>query len=187
MTEILTTCEDPIGLDNLAAKIRASSNFRFAWQFFESTGIDLESTGEVQKALDAVLASTHLHKFLRTSFVPMYHSAFTISPLHEHCRVVPAEDFESILARAAHDHLGAYSRNLIDATPGEKAEISTLFATLAPYRPFELLPGNVPGCTACTYSHIFSTWFYSVVWDWCLMATWPSCDLLWIGCLTDTD
>jgi hypothetical protein len=185
--ELLTTCEDLICLDDLAARIRASSNFRFAWQFFQSHGMDLESPTELRRAFDAILASPSLHEFLRNSFVPMYHEAFTISPLHEHCRVGLTEEFENILARAANDHLGAYSRDLRDATFAEKAEINELFSRLDRYRPFQLLPGNVPGCMACTYSHIFSTWFYSVAWDWCLMAAWPSWGVLWMACLTDTD
>lgn len=185
---ILTPCQDLICLDDLAARIRGSSNFQFAWRFFETRGLDLESAQDIRQALDRIIASPPLHEFLRSSFPPIYHGSFSIEPLHEHCRVVITEDFENVLARASNNNLGAYSPILRDAEISEKAEINKLFSTLDRYRPFQLLPGKVPGCVDCRpNSHIFSTWFYSVVWDWCFLVSWPSWGILWVACLTDTD
>ncbi len=138
--------------------------------------------------LEAVIADQGLHAFLRDSFNPLYDDSFDITPLHEHAKVVDAAgEFEDLLARAAGNHLGAYSRDLRSATAAETDEIRQLFSQPGPCHAFELQPGNVPGCTKCTYSHQFTNWFYGVAWDWCIMATWPTSELLWVGCLTDTD
>lgn len=181
---------DPFRVDALADRIRASSNFRFSWQFYECDGLDPDSMSSVRAALSRVIASPELHTFMRDTFVPEYDSAFAIEPLHEHCPIVHSPvAFADILARAAGDHLGAYSKELRDASESERREVEDLFRTIGRYRAYELLPGNVPGCPVCqSYSsHIFSTWFYGVAWDWCLMAVWPERKVFWIGCLTDTD
>jgi hypothetical protein len=41
-----------------------------------------------------------------------------IEPLHDHVRMEPAGEFEMILAQAAADQLGAYSRSHDLASPG---------------------------------------------------------------------
>jgi hypothetical protein len=186
----LATCDSPFSLDDLAARIRKSSNFRFDWQFFEHSGVDLRSPAAVRRALDTIAATPELHRFLRESFEPPGHAVFEIEPPHAHCPVVPAaEDFEDILARAAGDHLGAYSRILRGATADEKQQIRDLFQDAGDYHAYQLVPGSVPGCPTCRgyNNQIFTNWFYGVAWDSCLFATWPHFDLLWMGCLTDTD
>src|SRR5947209_6410980 len=124
----LATCDAPFSLDDLAARIRKSSNFRFSWQFYQCSGIDPQSPANIRQALEAIIATPELHRFLRESFEPMYAQAFEVEPLHEHCRVDAADDeFENILARAASDHLGAYSQQLRAATAVEKKAVQDLF------------------------------------------------------------
>lgn len=186
----LDPCNDPFSLTELASRIRRSSNFRFDWQFYRCIGIDLDKPSAVREILDLIIATDGLHRFLRESFKPMYDEAFAITPVHEHCQILDATNvFENTLARAANDHLGAYSRDLREANPGEKQAIEDLFSQLGDYRPYELVPGNIPGCPVCDeYNHhLFSTWFYDVAWDWCLFVAWPKHSVLWMGCLTDTD
>lgn len=188
----LAVCESPFSLNDLAAQIRNSSNFRFSWQFYQFhqyTGADHQLPRSVWQALEAMIATPKLHEFLRESFEAMYAETFEVKLFHEHCRVEAAEgDFESILARAASDYLGAYSQ-LRDATTAKKRAIKKLFGGIGEYRAYQLAPGNIAGCPACRNhnNHLFSSWFFGVAWDWCLIAVWPSRDLLWIGCLTDTD
>src|SRR5437773_2756717 len=109
----LTTCDGPFSLNDLAARIRKSSNFRLSWQFYQCSGIDPQSPANIRQALEAIIATPELHKFLQESFEPMYAEAFELEPLHEHSRVdAAAGAFENTLARAAGDHLGAYSQQL---------------------------------------------------------------------------
>ncbi|MSU79094.1 MAG: hypothetical protein EXS16_13520 [Gemmataceae bacterium] len=184
----LVTCDSPFSLEDLTVRIRATSNFRFNWQFFQFSGFDPRSPDGVRKMLEEIIAVPDLHRFLKDSFKSHYHPAFKISPLHQHAKVVAASGvFEDILARAASDRLGAYSPNLRPADAREIEEIGQLFGQLDPYFPFELQAGNTPGCVGCTYSHIFTDWFDCVAWDWTLIATWPIWELMWLGCLTDTD
>ncbi len=185
----LSTCDSPFSLNEVAAQIRKSSNFRFSWQFFQCSGIDPKSPANIRQALEAIIAMPDLHKFLLESFEPMYAELFEVAPLHEHCRVDADGELENILARAAGDHLGAYSKHLRDATETEKRAVKELFECVGDYYAYELLPGSVAGCLVCQdhSNHLFSTWFFGVAWDWCLFALWPRRNLLWVGCLTDTD
>jgi hypothetical protein len=184
MMVYLATFDAPFSLDDLAARIRKSSNFRFAWQFYQCSGIDPQSAVNIRNALEAIIATPELHKFLQESFEPLYAQAFEVEPLNENCRVDAAMgEFENTLASAASDHLGAYSRNLRDATTAEIQEIKDLFGSIGQYRAFALLPGSGGQYN----SHLFSSWFFGVAWDWCLIALWPRRNLLWVGCLTDTD
>jgi hypothetical protein len=138
----LATCDAPFSLDDLASRIRKSSNFRVCWQFYQCSGIDPQSPANIRQALEAIIATPDLHKFLKESFEPMYAETFEVEPLHEHCCVEAVTgEFENTLARAASDHLGAYSRNLRDATVAETQEIKDLFGSIGQYRAYELLPG----------------------------------------------
>lgn len=186
----LAACDSPFSLDELAARIRKSSNFRFSWQFFQCSRVDARSAGSIRQVLELIIATPELHRFLQESFEPLYAKAFEIEPLHAHCRVDAATDeFENILARAAADQLGAYSPHLREAREVEKQEIRQLFGRPGEYLTYQLLPGNIAGCTACRDSNndLFSNWFYGVAWDWCFLAIWPRHNLFWVGCLTDTD
>jgi len=62
-------------------------------------------------------------------------------------------------------------------------------ASLGVYDAYELIAGNVPGCPICkdASNHVFTNWFYGIVWDWCMFVVWPKKQILWMGCLTDTD
>jgi hypothetical protein len=159
----------------------------FGWQFFQVA--EIGSAEDIRRALDSIIAKPDLHRFLRESFRLTHVEAFAIEPLHVHCEIVGAEgDFEDILASAAGDHLGAHSRDLRSANARERQEIAELFARVGHYEAYLLIAGDTPGCPKCgCNSHLFTTWFCGVAWDWCLFAAWPERQLLWMGCLTDTD
>ena len=177
-------------LAQLAGEIRRSSNFRFAWQFFDSGSRAVTSPEGARALLEGVTVVAEWHRFLRATFEPMYEPDFGIEPIHEHAIVEMAQhEFANTLARAAGDRLGAYSRDLHDATPSELQRIEDLFGKNGPFVAFQLLPGNHPGCKQCAHhnNHLFSSWFYGVAWDWCFVLSWPESHRAWIGCLTDTD
>jgi hypothetical protein len=185
----LVTCDSPFSLQDLASKICASSNFRFDWQFYQFDEIDPRSPVSIRDALDSIITVPDLHRFLRDSFDAMYDSVFEIKPVHDHCRIAAASgELEDVLARAAGNHLGAYSRDLRSASLHEKGKIEELFGQIGGYIAYQLLPGSESGCSECRdYNHLFTNWFYRVAWDWCLFAVWPKRKVLWMGCLTDTD
>jgi hypothetical protein len=182
---------DPLfSLDALAARIVKSSNFRFAWQFYSYKTIDPLSPDGVRDATDYIADTPVCHKFLRDSFDSMYDDTFSIEPIHEHCAFIRAEDrLANVLAAAANDTLGAYSRHIRDASPRQRSKITRIFSSAGDFLAFELRPGNLRGCRDCEEhnSHAFSTWFYRVAWDWCFVVTWPQSEYLWLGCLTDSD
>jgi hypothetical protein len=177
-------------LKSLQQDMERSSNFRFAWQFFDCGLVDGMMPWGAKAILDRVIADEPCHRFLKETFDPMYDPSFKVEPIHEHASIEPARgNFENILAAAANDHLGAYSGYLRDATPKEAAKIRAVFEQLGPYEAFELLPGSQPSCEVCRQhnNHLFSRWFYRVAWDWCFVLTWPQLKRAWVGCLTDTD
>ncbi len=198
---MLQTRDCPLRLTDLAAAIRTSSNFRFAWQTYDLPGLGAwrrqhppqaatDANFWLRTAINTVVADPQLHRFLRDSFDPMYDPEFQIEPLHDHARLEPCPDtFEEILASAAADRLGAYSRTRQPASARQRKEIATLFGQPGPYTAHQLLPGSVQNCPICRRhnGHLFTNWFFGVAWDWCLLAAWPQHDMLWIGCLTDTD
>ena len=179
-------------LESLQKEIERSSNFRFAWQFFDFGLVDGTMPWGAEAILDRVTSDESCHRFLADTFDPMYRSSFKIEPIHEHASVAPARgEFERTLAAAANDTLGAYSRYLRDGTPAEAAKIRAVFERLGPYYSFQLLPGSHPSCDVCSTTslknHLFSAWFYGVAWDWCFVLTWRQLERAWVGCLTDTD
>jgi hypothetical protein len=182
--------EAPFALGSLASRIRSSSNFLFAWQWYRRLPRRPVSGAEAMKVLGAIQKAPELHDFLREPVGAWLSAPFQVGQGHAHSRFEPADgEFEAILARGAADRLGAYSHSLAEARPQEIAEISALFLEAGRYEAFQLQPGNVPGCLECERwnSHLFSSWFYAVAWDWCFCVFWPKTELVWIGCLTDTD
>lgn len=140
------------------------------------------------RLLSAVQGDAALRAFLREPLDQDSEPTFELP--HAHSRFLPAEgELEQVLARAAADRLGAYSSSLAEARPAEVEEIRMLFSAAGRYRPFELRSGAIPGCEGCREwgSHLFSSWFYGVAWDWCFCVLWEESDLVWLGCLTDTD
>jgi hypothetical protein len=140
----------------------------------------------VRGILGAVIDRSDCHAFLIDS---LERGPFIIERLHEHVGFVVSDSFEQVLARAAADQLGAYSRILSDAPPDQIKEIHAIFGALGPYTAFELTPGNVSGCAVCKVynNHLFTSWFYGVAWDWLFCVRWTERPLAWIGCLSDTD
>jgi hypothetical protein len=182
--------EAPLSLTGLAVRIRRSSNFRFNWQCFSFDAVPAPSAAEALGVLRKVVSEPACNRFLEDSFNPLYEPAFKIAPIHEHCSAMEAtQDFPRVLARAATDRLGAYSRELVDAPLSEVEVVRGIFSPLAPYSVFSLEPGNVEGCAVCaTYNHhLFTNWFYGVAWDWCFCLLSHRTATAWVGCLTDTD
>ena len=181
----------PVSLETLARRIRESSNFLFAWQWFSCDLPCEASSAAARRILDHVARDAGCHEFIKTGGA-FDENDFRIEPLHEHFIVAPADGtFEMTLARAAADHLGAYSRDLSVALPEQVQEVRSLFSTVGPYMCFELTEGNVAGCPTCSvYKPLlasYTNWFYGVAWDWCFCIIWPTRSLVWMGCLTDTD
>jgi hypothetical protein len=184
--------DPPFRLDGLAARIRASSNFRFEWRFFERDAAEAwtADAATARRVLDELVAASDRHRFLRDTFDPMYEAAFEIEPLHVHTRLVRARGtFEDTLARAAADRLGAYSLDSAAASPRELEEIRRLFTNPGDYVPFEFEAAPEDDCARCSEhnGHLFTNWFFGVAWDWCFVVLWPGSTLAWVGCLTDTD
>lgn len=182
--------EVPCSLDELAERVRRSSNFRFAWQWFRSEVDCIPSEESARQILDVCVEDPACHNFLRATYDPLYGSPFQIEAVHEHCVLKQADgEFERTIARAASDRLGAYSHTLSEAPEAKRNEIASLFSSPGRFVVFELLPGSEPSCPDCGKhnSHLFTNWFYGVAWDWCFVVIWPATQLIWIGCLTDTD
>lgn len=187
---LLAAAEIPFDLEPLASRIRASSNFCFDWQWYRRAPRRPPSGEEAMRLVAAVCRDGELHGFLHRSRDPDDEASFEIELPHSHSRFLPADGgLEQVLARAAADRLGAYSSSLAEARPAEVEEIRMLFSAAGRYRPFELRPGAIPGCEGCREwgSQLFSSWFYGVAWDWCFCVFWEGTDLVWLGCLTDTD
>lgn len=181
---------DPIDLSEFAAKVRASSNFRFAWQFHEVD--DFGSSGEraCQRLLDVIVFDADLHEFLSSSLDNYVPRKFKIRPLHGHCEIREGTgEFINTMARAAFDHLGAYSRELIDATPEQREYTRKSFSRLGHFTAYSIFPGTKADCSVCQQhdQHLFSNWFHGVAWDFTYFVLYPTRNIIWIGCLTDTD
>lgn len=186
----LIAVDDPIDLSAVAAAIRKSSNFRFAWQFFDFGERRLSSPDAIRHALDAIVRREDLHSFLRHSLDNIYPREFQIEPLHRHASIQRDDGhFLDTMTRASLDRLGAYSRDMSPSTPIERQVIHKLFSSIGDYSAFATVSGSEPGCDICKRhnNELFCNWFFDVAWDYTFLVTWPSACLLWIGCLTDTD
>jgi predicted kinase len=129
----------PVSLGGLAQQIRRSSNFRFDWQWFSLDAVPAASPSEVRRILDKLVSEPACHRFLEESFSDLYDPAFKIEPIHKHCRVVDiTHEFDGILARAATDRLGAYSRELVDAPASELMAVRRLFWSCLPLQRLQL-------------------------------------------------
>ena len=82
----LATCDAPFSLDDLAARIRKSSNFWVCWQFYQCSGIDPQS-GEHSAGPRSDHRYTGTPQVPAGPFKPMYAEVFEVEPLDEHCRV----------------------------------------------------------------------------------------------------
>ncbi len=186
----ITKIADPIDLADAALKLRSSSNFRFAWQFYEVGSQNRDTTHACRSLLAAVVTDPALHEFLKSSMDNIYPRDFEIAPLHEHCEIRECtEDFIDTFARGVFDHLGAYSRHLIKASPREREYVQRIFSPLGDFLAYSIFPGEVPGCLTCKqYNHQnFSSWFFDVAWDFTYFVAWPDRKIIWLGCFSDTD
>jgi len=180
----------PVSLAGLATRIRRSSNFRFDWQWFSLDAVSAASPTKARRILDDLVRDPECHRFLKESFSNLYDPTFQIESIHEHCKVLEiTRDFDDLLARAATDRLGAYSRQLVAAPASELMTIREIFGPVFPYSVFSLQPGEVADCPTCEKynSHLFTNWFYGVAWDWCFCLLPQGARTAWVGCLTDTD
>lgn len=184
------TIDDPFDLGPLAASIRSSSNFRFAWRFFQIPGRNLQNPGTVAAVLNQIIEDSLLHSFLSDSWDDDLELPFQIEPLHRHASIALDEsDFLDTMTRASLDRLGAYSRSLARSTGAEREVVNKLFSKAGPYLAFAINSGSQPDCDVCRHhnNRLFSNWFFGVAWDWTFLVTWPLKSVLWMGCLTDTD
>lgn len=166
----LTLAPNPFDLVNLAKRITASSNFRFAWQFYNVTDRSVQTAGEAATSLNEMISRAECHQFLRETFVPMYEKEFNIHLLNQDALIVNAgQGFEKVMAGAANDLLGAYSRELREPSRTEVDKVNDLFGRAGPYLSFQLAENP----SATTHgSYLFSNWFYGVAWDWCFVLSW---------------
>jgi hypothetical protein len=187
--QIIEAVPAPFDLSQLEKGIRASSNFSFACPFYRYENANPASPRGARAFLEAIIATPELHVELRRTLATFCSTTFEIYPLEPHAVFEPAEGrMENLLAAAARDHAGAYSRILRDATASEKEEVATHFGVLGEYRVLELVEREHPGCPTCGYrSHLFSNWFHGVAWDWCFLAVWPTAKIAALVCATDTD
>jgi hypothetical protein len=178
-----------VHFEQLAARIRRSSNFRVAWQLFEWDGPCKASPRTARQVIETIALVPEYQTFLANS-EPPFTKPLNIQPIHAHSVFKAAGGtFERTLARAAADRLGAHSRIRADALPEQIRDVENRFQRPGPYVPFELLPGEVNGCLACRghNAHLFSDWFFGVAWDWCYCVIWEARRLVGILCMTDTD
>ena len=190
MTMQLSLTHDRFDLAALSKSICASSNFRFAWQFYEYYAPNHESPDSIRTALDLIATDASLHEFLRSSLDDIYPRDFEIEPLHEHATIKQdGSCFLDTVTRASLDRLGAYSRNLASSTAAERESVHQLFASIGKYYAFNTEPGSQAGCDICKHHNndLISNWHYDVAWDYTFILTWPHASILWLGCLTDTD
>ncbi|MHB0959629.1 MAG: hypothetical protein ACYC0X_29450 [Pirellulaceae bacterium] len=176
--------DDALDLRELAGRIRGSSNFRFAWRFFSVDGCDLRRADCIWRVLSLIVEAPALHSFLRDTVDDIYPRTFTIDQLHEHCAIESSlDDFLDTIARAANDHLGAYSRALRPSTFEERQAVAALFGSIGDFVAFGIGPGADAECNVCQqYNHqLFSSWFFGVAWDFTFFVTWPKLGLLWMG------
>lgn len=174
----------------ISARIRASSNFRVAWQLFEWVGPCKATPRTARQALETMVLVPELQAFLANSDPP-FTGPLNVQVIHPHCVFKDAAGaFERTIACAYTDRLGAYSQILDDAPPERLRDVEKAFHALGPYAPFELLPGEVEGCLECRRHNghvLFSDWFYGVAWDWCYCVIWEERRLVSLICMTDTD
>lgn len=186
----LNPIDDRIDLSAIATAIRRSSNFRFAWRFFDLDARDLRSPDTIRSALDTITRREDLHSFLRHSLDEIYPRDFQIEPLHCHASIRRDDAyFLDTMTRAALDRLGAYSIDLAPSTAIEREPVHELFSSLGPYVAFTTGPGSFPDCDICKHynNDLFSNWFFDVAWDYTFLVTWPTAKVFWLACLTDTD
>ncbi len=186
----LSLTGDRFDLTALSKSICDSSNFRFAWQFYEYYGPGPESVDSIRIAMNLIATDGSLHGFLRSSLDAIYPRDFEIEPLHEHATIKQdGSYFLDTVTRASLDRLGAYSRNLSSSTAAERKSVDELFSSIGQYLAFNTEPGSQAGCDICRHHNndLISNWHYDVAWDYTFILTWPHASVLWFGCLTDTD
>jgi hypothetical protein len=182
--------DDPIDFTQVASKIRSSSNFRIAWQFFMLDEINAIRPTACRAFLEAIVSVPEWHAFLRDSFDDAYSPEFEIYPMHGHCEIRECtEDFVDTFAQAAFDLLGAYSRVHRRSTVEEREYIETLLSPLGRFEAYSIFAGTEENCHVCRqYDHwLFTNWFYDVAWDFAYFIVWPDRKIVCVCCLTDTD
>ena len=187
--QLVDLADPPIDLVDLSRAIRRSSNFSFASVFFQYDDANPTSLRGALAVFDAIVETPAFERSLRETWVADYRKTLEVGRREKHAVLVPAEGhLENVLASASLDQAGAYSRAVRDATGPQRDEVAALFRHLGDYLAFELVSRPDPACRTCGYnSHLFSTWFYGVAWDWCFFVVWPAAKVAGVVCLTDTD
>ncbi|MEP2935743.1 MAG: hypothetical protein ABJM06_14980 [Gilvibacter sp.] len=179
-----------IDLKQLEMNISKSSNFQFAHQFFYVNTSSLHDSNKLPYVINQIADDPELHQFLVNNFNNIYSVEFEINHLNKYSYFEKSRElFGQILAGASNDILGAYSIQLRAPKPKEVEEIYEVFDSLGMFEGFVLATRkperNIEHNTQGT-AH-FSSWFYDVAWDYLIVATWPKDNILWLGCLSDTD
>ena len=194
----------PLDLGPLGKRIRKSPSFRFESLWFRVESPEgermLDTTVQAMQLLRHIVQgegvqnegvqSDKVRAVLQKSFDPMYDDRLTLELPHEHSRFVHDRGaVESLLAQAAADRLGPYSRRSPPESKRERQAVEKLFAKVGAYEALELQPGSVEGCPKCRSheNNLFSTWFYGVAWDWCFVVLWPDRHLACLILMTATD
>ncbi len=183
----ITRIPDPIDMSDAASKIRASSNFRFAWQFHQIDGVETVDANACRALLNAVVADPTLHEFLRSSIDDIYPREFEICPLHDHCQFANAPMILSIPLLAV--CLTTWARihaTFENRTPTNAALCERHFRLLGDFAAYSIFPGNDPDCDECKqYNHqVYSNWFFDVAWDYTYFVVWPDSKIVWVGCFS---
>lgn len=183
--------EPQIDLKELEIAIGKSSNFEFVHQFFSTTISSLADPETLIDVLNHIADVPELHQFLLGQ--ADYSSSseeFRINRLDKFSYFKKDKAFfGEILAGAALDIIGAYSKTLRFATPEEAETATKPFERFGKFEGFMLSrhPSENYHENRSTAPAYYCSWFFDVVWDYLLIATWPEKKIFWIGCLTDSD
>jgi hypothetical protein len=146
-----------VHFEQLAARIRRSSNFRVAWQLFEWDGPCKASPRTARQVIEtiALVGGTFERTLARATADSLgAHSRIRADALPEQIRDVQKR-FQG---------------------PGPYVPFELL--------PGEV--NGCLACRGHN-AHLFSDWFFGVAWDWCYCVIWEARRLVGILCMTDTD
>lgn len=184
----ISKLSDPLDLTEVATRLRSSSNFRFAWQFYQIADAPEKMVDACRSLLENVVVYPELHEFLRTTNNGVYRHEFKMWHVAEPCEVRECTaDFTDTFASAVFDHLGAYSNILRPATQHERKYVEGIFSRMGDFVAYSLFECDATTSPRYCRGPLFSSWFYDVGCDYAYFVAWPQRNIIWLGCLTDTD
>ena len=130
----ISKLSDPLDLTEVATRLRSSSNFRFAWQFYQIADAPEKMVDACRSLLETVVLYLELHEFLRTTNNGVYRHELKMWHVAEPCELrEPTADFTETFASAEFDHLGAYSNILRHATQQKRKYGEGIFARMGEF------------------------------------------------------